>query len=243
MVKKFVRDMDILIKRIAPNTSSDAMDELLKVRDRFIELNRKKLAKINHSTMQFLCAKHLIENAYRVKIEYPLNGGALRADIFGIRKRVLGLGEDPRDAILSEMHGISEDEETLVLEVETGFVPPSAALSPGTYRMTRIAAKIARYAGFSHRFSLATPHYHVLQIPNPMLQPVGQRDEGDLKHLKKLCDSQYSSPPILYEELATSEIHSIFIINVDDMKTLEVDPQKYRYTVMQAEGVIQMEQL
>ncbi|MBD3159748.1 MAG: hypothetical protein GF309_13280 [Candidatus Lokiarchaeota archaeon] len=140
-------------------------------------------------------------------------------------------------------HTIHEDEETLALEVETGFVPPNAALNPGIYRMTRIAAKIARYAGFSHRFSLATPHYHVLQIPGPMLQPVGQRDELELKFLKGLCDSQYSSSPILYEELATAEIHSIFIINVDDVKTLEVDPQKYRYTVMQAEGVIQIEQL
>ncbi|MBS3795261.1 MAG: hypothetical protein KGY80_10205 [Candidatus Thorarchaeota archaeon] len=76
-----------------------------------------------------------------------------------------------------------------------------------------------------------------------MLQPVGQWDEADLKHLKKLCDSQYSSPSILYEELATSEIHSIFIINVDDIKALEVDSHKYRNTVIQAERVVQMEQL
>jgi hypothetical protein len=191
--------------------------------------------------MQLLCAKHLIEDGYRVQVEYAINGGKLMADLFGVRERILDLGEDARDAILSEMHGISENEETLTLEVETGFVPPSAALNPALYRLVRIAAKIARYAGFSHRFCLATPHYHVLQIPDVMLQPVGQRNEDELNHLKELCDSQYASPPVLYKALATSETQSIFVVNVDEIKTLEVGPQKYRYTVIQAEGVIKME--
>jgi len=138
------------------------------------------------------------------------------------------------------MHSISENEESLTLGVETGFVPPKAALTPGTYRGTRIAAKIARYAGFSHYFCLATPHNHVLQIPNSLLQRVGQRDEKELRHLKDLCDGQYFSPPVLYDELATAEVHSIFIVNIDELKVFEVDPQKYRYTVIQAEGIIQM---
>ncbi len=239
--KKFARDLDTLIDRIRPSISADHLDNLYEVRDRLVELSRRGLAKVNHSVMQVLCAKHLIEEGYEVRVEYSLNGGSLTADLFAVRERMLGLGEDPRDAILSEMHGVSENEETLVLEVETGFVPPKAALSPGSYRSTRIAAKIARYAGFSHRFSLATPHYHVLQIPDVMLQPVGHRDESQLLKLKDLCDSQYFSPPVLYDALATSEIHSVFVVNVDETKTREVDPQQYRYTVMQAEGIIQME--
>ncbi|MHA3964637.1 MAG: hypothetical protein AM325_013985 [Candidatus Thorarchaeota archaeon SMTZ1-45] len=241
MVKKrFIKDMNILLEKIELATSSEVLDQLYEVRDRFVELSKKRLVKINHSIMQFLCAKHLIENGFRVKIEYPLNGGALMADIFAVRERMLDINDDAKDAILSEMHGTSENEETLVVEVETGFVPPKAALYPGTYRLTRIAAKIARYAGFSHFFSLATPHYHVLQIPNAMLQSVGKRDSAELSKLKDLCDSQYLSPPVLYNELATSEIHSIFVVNVDQIKVLEVDPQKYRYTVIQAEGIIQM---
>lgn len=237
--KRFIRDMDTLLEKLAPDTSAEVMEQLGKVRQRFVELSRKRLVKINHSIMQFLCAKHLIENGFRVEIEYPLNGGTLMADIFAVRERLIGT-DDARDAILSKMHGIKENEECLVLEVETGFVPPKAALSPGTYRKTRIAAKIARYAGFSHFFCLATPHYHVLQIPNAMLQRVGQRDVDELMNLKAMCDAQYFSPPVLYDELATSEIHSIFIVNIDEMKVLEVDPQKYRYTVIQAEGIIQM---
>jgi len=238
--KKFIKDVDVLLDRLEPYTSTDIMNQLFKVRERFLELSKKRLVKINHSIMQFLCAKHLIETGYRVEIEYPLNGGVLIADIFGIRERVLGLGEDPRDAILSEMHGTSENEETLVLEVETGFVPPKGALNPGHYRMTRIASKIARYAGFSHQFSLATPHYHVLQIPKVMLDPVGKRDKDELLNIKALCDAQYFSPPILIDELATSEIQGIFVVNVDQMKVLEVDPQYYRETVMHAEGIIQI---
>lgn len=238
--KKFVNDMDILLEKITPSTSPDVIDKLYEVRERFIELSNRRLVKINHSIMQFLVAKHLIENGFRIEIEYPLNGGALIADIFAVRKRMIVDSEDAKDAILSEMHGTSEDEETLVVEVETGFVPPKAALNPGRYRLIRIAAKISRYAGFSHFFSLATPHYHVLQIPNAMFQQVGKRNNAELDTLKALCDSQYFSPPVLHDELATSEIHSIFIVNVDGTKVLEVDPQKYRYTVIQAEGIIQM---
>ncbi|MBN2228658.1 MAG: hypothetical protein JW779_03620 [Candidatus Thorarchaeota archaeon] len=238
--KHFIRDMDELMTRLKPTTLPEVMNELVNVRERFVELSHRRLVKINHSIMQFLCAKHLIENGYRVKIEYALNGGTLMADIFGVRKRLIDRNDEAKDAILSEMHGTDEDEETLVLEVETGFVPPKAALHPGTYRKTRIAAKIARYAGFSHYFYLATPHYHVLQIPNTMFERVGHRDDEELAKLKELCDAQYFTPPVLYDELATSEIQGIFIVNVDKMKVLEVDPQKYRYTVIQAEGIIQM---
>lgn len=238
--KRFVKDMDALIRRLEPTTSKEVLGRLMEVRERFVELSRRRLVKINHSIMQFLCAKYLIENGYRVEIEYPLNGGTLMADIFAVRERVLGLGADPRDAILSEMHGTSENDETLVLEVETGFVPPKAALHPGRYRLTRIAAKIARYAGFSHKFSLATPHYHVLQIPQTMLHPIGHRSEAELQTLKAMCDGQYLNPPVLYDELATAEVQSIYVVNVDETKVLEVDPQKYRYTIIQAEGIIQM---
>jgi len=238
--KRYIRDMNTLLERIEPDTSKDIMDRLYEVRDRFIELSKKRLVKINHSIMQFLCAKYLIEDGYRVDIEYPLNGGTLMADIFAVRKKMLPNHDDAKDAFLSEMHGVSEDDETLVVEVETGFVPPKAALYPGQYRQTRIAAKISRYSGYTHFFSLATPHYHVLQIPEAMLQPVGYRNQAELDHLKSLCDAQYFSPPVKAEELATSQIQSIIVVNVDNMKVLEVDPQKYRYTIIQAEGIIQM---
>ena len=77
--KRFIKDIDTLLEKIEPTTSAEVMDQLHEVRERFIELSQKRLVKINHSIMQFLCAKHLIENGYRVKIEYPLNGGALMA--------------------------------------------------------------------------------------------------------------------------------------------------------------------
>ena len=44
----------------------------------------------------------------------------------------------------------------------------------------------------------------------------------------------------MYEELATCDIHRIYVVNVDGTKVLETDPQKYRYTVIQAEGITQM---
>jgi hypothetical protein len=157
--------MDKLLDQIEPTTDTETMDQLTRIRDRLVELNRKKLVKINHSVMQVLCAKHLIEQDYDVKVEHPLIGGQLNADLFAIREREPELEHDIENVLISERLGLPVEREALVVEVETGYVPPKAALYPVRYRQTRIAAKIARYCRYSHRFGLATPNYHVLQIP------------------------------------------------------------------------------
>ncbi|MHA2119352.1 MAG: hypothetical protein ACW98J_10570, partial [Candidatus Thorarchaeota archaeon] len=84
---KFSRDLDSLLNQLRPTSDAETMDQLTKIRDRLVDLNRKRLVKINHSVMQVLCAKHLVEQGYDVSSEHPLIGGQLIADLFAVRDR------------------------------------------------------------------------------------------------------------------------------------------------------------
>lgn len=210
------------------------MDQLTIIRDRLVELNRKRLVKINHSVMQVLCAKHLLEQDYEVRIEHPLVGGQLMADLFAIREREPKFENDIESLLISERLGLSTKKEALVVEIETGYVPPKAALYPIRYRQTRIAAKIARYCRYSHRFGLATPNYHVLQIPEILLKPPELRDIIEIQRIKEECDQFYRSPPILLDTLAMSETDYIYSINVDNVTVTQIPPQEYLETILRS---------
>ncbi len=235
---KFARDMKLVMKNLAESSSPEIMSELDIIKERLIELNKRRLVKINHSVMQLICAKHLIEMNYKVYVEYSLLGGQLMADIFALKEREPELVHDIEDSLICERLGISKDLEALVVEVETGYVPPSAALSPVHYRGTRLAAKIARYCRYSHRFALSTPNYHILQIPRVLLKPPEEREEDQLQTLKRECDAFYQSPPIQYEALALSEVDSIIIIDIDNMNCTDLTPIRYLDSITQAEGII-----
>ncbi len=233
---RFAKDLKFLLQQLESTTDSDTMVQLCTVFDRLVELRKKRLVKINHSVMQVLCAKNLIEQGYKTKVEYPLDGGKLIADILAIRDRSTSSPVAIRDKWISEQHNLPEDKETLVVEVETGFVPPKAALYPVRYRQTRITAKIARYSGHSHSFALATPSFHVLQIPSLLLKKPELRDMSQLQQLKEICDIDYKSPPVLYETLASAILDSIYIVNVDQADVAQVTPLQYLDTILRAEG-------
>jgi hypothetical protein len=193
-------------------------------------LRKRRLVKINHSVIELLCARHLIEEGYHVAVEQLLDGGTLVADIYATRHN----GENQAQ----ETNPQAYSNGTLVVEVETGFVPPEAALEPGRYRQARIAAKIARYSGHAQAFALATPNYHVLQVPKILLRPAKDRSSEEIHRLKALCDDYYTSPPILVDELAQTEVDAIYIINVDFERVVKVPPHKYLDTILRAEGLI-----
>jgi hypothetical protein len=225
------------LDQLRPTSDVETMEQLAKIRDRLVELNRRRLIKINHSVMQVLCAKHLIEQGYDVKCEHPLVGGQLNADLFAVRDRELQLEYDIESIMISERLGLPVDKEALVVEIETGYVPPKAALYPTRYRQTRNAAKIARYCRYSHRFGLATPNYHVLQIPGVLLKPPELRDMDEILRIKRECDLYYKTPPILLDALAMSEIDQIYIINVDNANVIQIPSHEYLDTILRAQGL------
>ncbi|MDG6223543.1 MAG: hypothetical protein QCH99_09835 [Candidatus Bathyarchaeota archaeon] len=199
---KFNRDLDILTAKLNRETPEDAQKKIDALKQKLIKMHEESVVKINHSVMEMVCAKHLILKGYEVDIERPVNG--LVCDLYGMK----GFGSH-------------------IVEIETGFIPPSHALDPAKYRQSRIASKIIRYGNHSDKFALGVPPYYLLQIPDTLVKPPRSRTKTDLKHLKVLCDLYYKNPPVTYDEIKNSRIHTIYIIDVDGATIKEVDPVTY----------------
>ena len=202
-MKKFDRDLGILLARLNKNTDKETEKKLNRLKDRLIHLNEENVVKINHSVMELVCAKHLILKGYEVDVERPLEGG-LTCDLYGVK----GYG-------------------TLIVEVETGFVPPDHALDPTTYCKARIASKITRYGNHSDKFALGVPPYYILQIPPALTRPPRGRKSEELKEIKSRCDLYYKNPPVSLDEIRNARLHTIYVIDVDGVTVQEVDPSAY----------------
>jgi hypothetical protein len=201
-MNKFDRDIEILATRLNRDADKETKKKLNALMDKLIHLNKENIVKINHSVMELVCAKHLILKGYEVDLERPIDG--LICDLYGVK----GLGSH-------------------IVEVETGFIPPSHALDPANYRKSRIASKITRYGNHSDKFALGVPPYYMLQIPDILVKPPRDRTVEDLKYLKTLCDLYYKNPPVTLKEIRNARIHTIYIIDVDKVAISEVDPTTY----------------
>jgi hypothetical protein len=153
--------------------------------------------------MELLCVKPLLMNGYDVDLEHMLKG-VLSCDVYGVK----GDG-------------------TLIVEIETGFVPPEHALDPVKYCKARIVSKITRYSHYSDKFTLGIPPYYIIQIPNTLGKPPRYRTQEELEKIKSLCDIYYRNPPVSIEEIMYSRLHSIYLLDVDNAVVKEVDPETY----------------
>ncbi len=201
-MNKFDRDVGILLTRLNRDVDKETETKLNILKDRLLRLNEENVVKINHSVMELVCAKHLILKGYEVDIERPIDG--LICDLYGVK----GFGSH-------------------IVEVETGFIPPSHALDPANYRKSRIASKITRYGNHSDKFALGVPPYYLLQIPTILVKPPRDRTVEELKYLKTLCDFYYRNPPVSLDEIKNARLHTIYIIDVDGVAVREADPATY----------------
>lgn len=185
------------------NSSAEAIDRLGFVRNRLVDLYKRNLVKINHSVMELVCAKHLIEFGYSVDVERRLTD-ILVCDVFASK----GDGE-------------------AIVEIETGFIPPEHALDPTAYYVARIASKISRYSKHANKFVLATTPVSILPIPNLFRFPVRTRKSDEIQKLKFVCDNYYKDPPIEVEDILNGRLHMIYIIDIDEGKIQEMDVETY----------------
>jgi hypothetical protein len=201
-MNKFDRDLEILSAKLNIDTDQETQNKLDALKEKLIKMHNENVVKINHSVMEMVCAKHLILKGYEVDIERPVDG--LICDLYGMK----GFGSH-------------------IVEIETGFIPPSHALDPANYRKSRIASKIIRYGNHSEKFALGVPPYYLLQIPDILVKPPRSRTKENLKYLKILCDQYYKNPPVTLDEIRNARIHTIYIIDVDGTAIKEVDPATY----------------
>ena len=211
--QKFEQDLTVLVSRLAKDCEKEVENKLNMLKDWLIKLQKENIVKINHSVMELVCAKYLIQKSYEVQIEYPLNE-ILTCDLYAIK----GYGN-------------------LIVEVETGFIPPENALAPLTYTSARLASKIIRYSSFAGKFALGVPPHYILPFPRALAKPPRNRTDQEIIQIKKLCDAYYQKPPVALEEIRNARIQEIYIIDVDRAKVQEIDPEAYLKRAMQ-KGIV-----
>jgi len=203
MVDKFEEDLNFLLSKLEKGVGEEIKEKLYELKNKLLQLHEANVVKINHSVMELVCAKHLLLKGYEVDVEHLLDK-ALTCDLYGAKG-----------------HG------TLIVEIETGFVPPEHAIDPATYSSARIASKITRYGNYPHKFALGIPPYYILQIPAVFTTPPRERKAEDLEAVKNLCDPYYKNPPVTLEEIRNVRLHIVYLINVDDTVVEEIDPETY----------------
>jgi hypothetical protein len=201
--ERFEQDLTALMSRLTLGVEKEAENKLNILKDWLLTLQKENVVKINHSVMELVCAKHLILKGYDVQLEYPLNE-VLTCDLYSIK----GYGN-------------------LIVEIETGFIPPEHALFPLTYTSARLASKIIRYSSFAGKFALGMPPHYILPFPRALAKPPRKRTAGEIGLIKKLCDRYYQNPPVTEEEIQNARIQEIYIIDVDQAKVQEIDPEAY----------------
>lgn len=201
--EEFEEDLTTLLSRLTADSDEHIKNRLNILKDRLVNLRKENIVKINHSVMELACAKHLVERDYEVQIESQLNE-LLTCDLFATK----GLGN-------------------LIVEVETGFIPPENALAPLTYTSARLASKIIRYSSFSGKFALGVPPHYILPFPRALAKPPRNREDWEIQQIKRLVDAYYQKPPVTFEEIKNARIHEIYIIDVDHAKVQEIDPEAY----------------
>ena len=152
--------------------------------------------------MELICAKHLIQDGFDVDLEHELT--TISTDIYAKK----GYG-------------------SLIVEVETGFVPPDHALDPMNYLRARVVSKITRYSAYANKFILATTPYYIMQIPPSLVKPPRFRTVEEVDYLKSLCDMYYTSPPVTLEEIRNARLHSIYVVDVDNTNIREWEVNEY----------------
>lgn len=200
---EFQRDLSLVLERLDENADERTRGKLKILKDRLVHLHKEKVVKINHSIMELVCAKHLILKGYEVDAEHPIEGGLI-CDLHGVK----GYGN-------------------LIVEIETGFVPPDHALDPITYCKARIASKIARYSNYTNKFGLGVPPHYIIQIPPALTKSPRNRSLKELEEIKNLCDTYYRNPPVSLDEIRNARLHAIYIINVEEAAVKEMDPSAY----------------
>ena len=202
-VRRFRGDLYALATKACAKDGQVVRSKVREIADILVGLYQKNMVKINHSALELVCARGLIRQGYEVKVEHKLGRG-LVCDVMGER------GDGP-----------------LIVEIETGFIPPEAALEPSAYARRRVASKIARYSRFAGKFALGTTPSYILDLPEFFVRPTRVRTVEEARRIKTLTDVRYNKPAISVEELMQARVHAVFLIDVDSASMQEIDPETY----------------
>ncbi|RLF23278.1 MAG: hypothetical protein DRN15_06770 [Thermoprotei archaeon] len=189
-----------VFERLSAELPHQDVVKLRRLKDKLELLHAKRLVKINHSVMELVVAAHLIAEGYDVDVEHRLN-----------------------ELLICDVYATNEDS-TLIVEVETGFVPPENAEDPIVYRSMRELAKVARYSMYADLFLIAVPLHHVLMIPPFLLLPADKRVKliDHVKKIHSMLSRYYSKPPISLDELLKCRLDGVMLVDVDELRVYKM---------------------
>jgi len=176
-----------LLRRAGLKPSNGLAEALVKL----IELNKSRAVSSFHAILQYVVAMTLYKEGYDVWVEYDVGGG-LTADVYA---------ESPRG--------------TVIVEVETGYVPPAYLSSPVEFLEARVAFKAILYSGRADIFVIATPSHIVLPRPRGL----GSRAVlVDRERLARLLELTHGKPfEWAMEELPRARVDGFVKIIVDEV--------------------------
>jgi len=200
---KLIKELQTISDDLCLKMSMEKCSHLKNLTAQLINMAKKKLIKSNHTIMELIIAAFLIKRDFDIYIEKYLD-------------------EDLICDIYAEKNGIK-----LIVEVETGFVPPSNSLDPILYRAVREISKVVRYSKYSNYFALATPPYHILQLPEFLFFPPSLRSMELITKTKEILDKYYKNPPISLEEIKSAKLDYVYLTIVDEQKVIEYTAKEY----------------
>ena len=149
--EKFRDDVYTITDLLTSRLEENYKPKLNFVRQRLIDLYKENLVKINRSVLELICWSELIFHGYNADVEKPISD-ILVCDVFG-----------------------KNDNDSIIVGIETDFTSPEHALGTVDYYTSRIISKISRYSQYSKKFCLATPMVNLLPIPELFLLPPSSR--------------------------------------------------------------------
>ncbi|RLF05241.1 MAG: hypothetical protein DRK00_04925 [Thermoprotei archaeon] len=209
-----IEDIDAAISSLEERLNPDTRRKLKRLGDRLKELALRRVISSNHTVMELVVAAYLLSRGYEVEVEHALSP-SLVCDVYGVK-----------------------DGRSLIVEVETGFVPPENSLDPVAYRMARELSKVARYSRYADEFAVAVPPFHILQLPYIMFLPPEERVRWGISHFKRLIDSYYSKPPVRFDELLEAKLHYVYIVLVDKLQLIELTAREYYISFLEKPAAI-----
>jgi len=202
-------DIDAVVERLGKELDARARARLEQLGSRLKELALRRVVSSNHTVMELIVASHLLSKGYEVDVEHVL-APDLVCDVYA-----------------------SLNSESLIVEVETGFVPPENSTDPVAYRLARELSKVARYSMYADYFAMAVPPFHVLQLPYIIFLPPEERARWGIEYFKRLVDAYYKKPPVKLEELLKAKLHYVYVVLVDTLKLIELTAREYFVTFIE----------
>jgi len=97
----FESDVDEVIGKLRGELSREEYAKVMRLRDDLLRLHGRNVVKINHSIMELICAKYLIQGGFEVELEHTLNG--FSCDLYatkGLGSLIVPPGACPRPSEL-----------------------------------------------------------------------------------------------------------------------------------------------